>query len=172
MGGAAAGATSDVVSFDGVASVLAGDVLLVLWQAPVRIARVHWLTAEMERATAASPSGLLVLMLILPTSNPPDAECRAIAKETMLRLSKKLRLTVTVPLGDAFWTNIVRTIMRGMMLITGQSATQQVVASEREGLERIRQAGSASTPPTAHLSSLIDALFLRLDEPRAQPGPR
>lgn len=161
---------NDVLSFDGVASAIAGDVILGLWQRPARIARVRWFSERMDQVAATSPDGFIVLMLILPSSSPPDAETRAFAKVSMGKHGKKLRRLITVPLGDAFWTNIVRTIMRGMVMITGQSSTHDVVATERLALERLRQAASTKTPPAALLETLVDELFRALGETRARPA--
>jgi hypothetical protein len=151
--------------FDGLGATIRGDVLLVLWQAPSRRPRVQWASNQIGEAIKQNPDGIVVVHLILPTSSPPDKEARAEARMAFERHQKKTRQTITVPLGDAFWTNVVRSIMRGLLLVTGQSAVHQVAASVADAIDRVRASASARTPPAAELTNAVRELFDALGEP-------
>ena len=51
-----------------------------------------------------------------------------------------------MPLGGSLWLSVVRTIVRGVLIVSGQSRRQRVCGSVREGLSEIRLAASLETP--------------------------
>jgi hypothetical protein len=149
----------DVRVKNGVAMVVSGDALVALWQAPATAERWQWNFADLEQLARRSAAGTVVLDLILPSSSPPNAALRARMRQDFASLGPKLRKLVVVPLGDGLWLSIVRTIVRGTLLVAGQSRQQAVVATIDEGLDRIQQAASPDTPSRAELNAAVDALY-------------
>jgi hypothetical protein len=145
-----------------VASLEVGDTLLFLWRAPA--SRDGWLhhLNRIERTAASRPDGILLLSLILPESTPPNAELRQQMQADFRRLGAKLRRFVVVPLGDSIWLSIVRTIVRGTLLLGGQSARQRVSATLSQGLKEVRAAAGPETPSLPELEKAAVALFSAL----------
>lgn len=149
---------------DGVALLQMGDTLLVLWKAPA--SRDRWLhhMNRMETAAASRPNGILCVDLILAESTAPDAALRKQMQADFRRLGGKLRRFVVVPLGDSLWLSVVRTIVRGTLLLSGQSDRQRVTATVSQGLDEARAAAGPETPSTAELQQAVGALFSALGE--------
>ena len=147
---------------DGVAFLEVGDTLLCLWQAPA--SRDRWLHQmnRMEIMAATRPDGFLCVDLILAESSPPDAALRQQMQADFRRLGTKLRRFVAVPLGDSIWLSIVRTIVRGTLLLSGQSSRQRVTATVSRALEEIRAAGGPETPALPKLEQAVAVLFAAL----------
>jgi len=149
----------DVEIFDGVALTVVGDVILTLWHAPARLARMRWLGGHLDRLVLQQPGGVVVVQLILPSSSPPDRETRAEAEAIIRRHPKALRRLVSVPLGDTIWTQLVRSIMRGMMVILGRASLHVVVGTPRETVERVREVATGATPSATEISAAIGRLY-------------
>ncbi len=157
-------AMPDVAAGDGVAFVVHGDVVLTLWKEPARVARGRWLFDATERGIAERGSFVLI-QLILPSSSPPDGPMRAESSVRIKRWGERLRRVVSIPLGDALWISVVRTIMRAMFILQ-RNATTQVVASDiASGLRLVRDVSSVETPSFEALKSDIAALFVALKVP-------
>jgi hypothetical protein len=145
--------------FDGVAVCTAGDVLLMLWQAPSRLERARWMLGIAERLVKRHPDGIVMIQLVLRSSSPPDGATRADINERLKSHGHLVRRVVTVPVGDAFWSSIVRTMMRAMYLVTDQTRRQVVAATARAGVERVREVASPHTPSRALLLARIEELY-------------
>lgn len=154
---------------DGVALLQMGDTLLALWQAPM--AHERWLhhLNRMKTMAVSRAAGIVCLTLVMAESTPPDAALRQQMQAGLRGMSSTLRRVVVVPLGDSLWLSIVRTIARGLLLLSGQSQRQRVTATVREGLEEVRAAAGPETPSIAELEKGVAALFSALgtDLPRA-----
>jgi hypothetical protein len=145
--------------FDGVAVVAAGDVFIMAWRSAARLERTKWALGLAERLLEAHPNGITILTIALPTSSPPDKATRDALSEFVQRHTPKLRRIVTVAAGDALWGSIVRTVLRALFVVTGQSQLQAVTGTEHEGIDLIRQSGSAATPSHEALLSRVQELF-------------
>jgi hypothetical protein len=156
--------------FDGIALWSRGDTILIVWQTPARIHRLKWLFEQIDAVAARNLGGIVVLQLVLSTSSPPDGPAREENQVRMRRLGASLRRLVTVPLGDALWMSIVRAIMRGLTLVSGQSKSQFVASSEAEGLDLLMKAAGPSTPSRRELSTELDELYRALGVPRTAPA--
>src|SRR5690349_5361732 len=97
--------------FDGVGASTRGDLLLVVYKAAARVERTRWAFDVADELLAAHPAGIVGLMVVLPTADPPDAPARAENHTRFARLGPRLRRMVTVPVGNELRTMIVRTIM-------------------------------------------------------------
>ena len=153
-------------TFDETALLATGDVVLVLWKGAARAHRTRWLFEQIEGTVAAHPQGILVLQQVLPTSNPPDGPARDENHLRIRKLGSSLRRLVTVPLGDALWMSLVRTIMRALAVVSGQAKSHFVADTEAEGIDLLLKAASPSTPSRRDLVAGLDELYRALGVPR------
>jgi hypothetical protein len=100
---------------------------------------------------------VLVLQLIAQSSTPPDDEARKLARARFTSVGSALRLMVTVPLGDELWTIVVRTIMRGIFVVTGSSKSLRV-ATRADAIDVLYEAASETTPTRQEIEAAIDEL--------------
>lgn len=156
----------DVRVKDGIAVATAGDVVLVLWDAPSRAPRIRWIFDATEAQIRTIPEGVITLQLIRSTASPPDAEARAENARGLTRVGDRLRRLVTIPLGDDFWTTCVRTIMRGMFVLQGQSGRLVVSARVDMGITELLKAASSRTPSRRDIDSGVGQLFAAMGLPR------
>jgi hypothetical protein len=152
----------DVLAEDGVAVMGRGDTFSIVYQKAARVHRTRWLFERLEAFVAGRSGEVMVLMVVLPTADPPDAPTRAENAAGLKRLGSRLRRMVTAPVGDAFRTSIVRTIMRALAALQGKSGVHFVVNSVDEAVQRIRQAAGGKTPSLDQLHADLAALHRAL----------
>ena len=152
---------------DGVAAVELGNVLVAIWQHPATDARWDWMKAVMDRTAENSPGGFLMLDVTAATSSPPDAALRRRMQVDFKENLPRLRMLIVVALGDSLWVSVVRTIMRAVALLSGQSHRQVVVATVAEGVAVARKLGA--TASAAELTQAVDELS---DALGVHPPPR
>jgi hypothetical protein len=126
-----------VQALDGVGIACRGNLALIVYAADARLHRTRWLFDRMDELAARSPGGIVGLMIIAPHAGPPDGPTRRENSARLKVLGAKLRLLGTVALGDDFKVSIVRTVMRAMVMLSGQSARQFVATTEDEGIDRM-----------------------------------
>jgi hypothetical protein len=153
----------DVLAEDGVAVIGRGDTFCIVYQKAARLHRTRWLFERLEAFAAGRKGEVMVLMVVLPTADPPDGPTRAENAAGLKRLGPRLRRLVTAPVGDAFRATIVRTIMRALAALQGKSGVHFVVNSVDEAVQRIRQAAGAETPSVDQLHQDLDALHAALN---------
>ena len=154
---------SEIEVGDGVAYAVRGDVILVLWKAPSRLSRGRWLF-DATGKIASAMSSFAYVQIVLPSSSPPDKEMRTEASRWVERFASKLRTVVTVPIGDALWVNVVRTIMRAMFMLQGRASTHFVSDSVIGGVDKVRANATPETPSRDALLDACEALMRGLDE--------
>lgn len=152
---------------DGIAAAVRGDTMISLWSAPALLERVLWHAKRVEKLAHASEGGFVLVMIILPTASPPRGEARVESNALTDRLGAKARLVATVAIGNTLQINVVRGVMRAMLLLSGHSKKLVVTATEAEALERVASVAGAATPPRSDLVQCIDALYASLGLPRA-----
>ncbi len=140
-----------------------------MWKAPARIQRFRWLEPFVD-SIGKDYDTFVICQVILSSSDPPDAETRAAARRKFQQLENAMRRLVSVPVGDALWMSVVRTIMRGVAIVSGQRKMQTFAADVSEGIDQILAAGSGHTPPRKELERAIFALCEALDVPRSELG--
>jgi hypothetical protein len=148
---------------DGVAIVTRGDLLLVLYNEPARLARTRWAFDVADEFAAANPEGIVALMVVTATADPPDGPTRAENTARFRRIGPSLRRFVTVPVGDELRMMIVRTIMRGISILQGQLGTHVIEGSIDLGIARIRERASGRTPAHKTIQDDLRSLFAALD---------
>src|SRR5262245_50146277 len=97
-----------VAAEDGVAVLARRDAILIVYQAAARLHRTRWLFNRMNEYLGAHAEPCVVLMVVLPTADPPDRATRAENSAQLKRMGDRLRRLVTAPVGDAFRVSIVR----------------------------------------------------------------
>jgi len=153
--------TSGVASYDGVASIIRGDTISILWKAPARSLRARWLFDRVDRLAAQYPDGYLTLMIILPSSAPPDGPTVAESASRLARLSPGMKRTVIVIEGESVWQSIGRGVLRVLM---PSLRTRLVFAKDiHDGIARVAKAGSKHTPSVSELVEDVRALRAELD---------
>jgi hypothetical protein len=159
------GPEGKVLTFDGVAIVRRGDALLICYQKSASLQRTRWLFDVLDRAALLLPKGFLGFLLVLDTSDPPDGPTREENTNRLASLGPALRRMVTVPVGDALRTAIVRTMMRALNLALGHSKQRIVASTVDEGVTRLLEAASPKTPSRRQLKLDLDALYVALGVP-------
>jgi hypothetical protein len=147
---------------DGVAILARGNTISIVYQSAARLHRSRWLFDALDQLAAENPDGILGLMVILPTADPPDAATRAENSARLRKLGTALGLMVTVPVGDALWLSIVRTMMRALYVIQGKARAYVVSATLEEGLDRLLEAAGPLTPSREQIKRDLDALHAAL----------
>jgi hypothetical protein len=154
---------------DGIALVRTGDVLVAVWKLAATRERFDWLTEHLRTMADRWPS-FVVLQLIMSSSSPPDAPLRARVRAVMRELDGRMRFLVSVPLGDALWMTIVRTIMRGLTVISGQTGRTSVASTVSQGLDHVAAVAREATPTRDELIDAILAVLAALDVERREIG--
>jgi len=151
----------EVEAHDGIAAMARGDTLVTLWRAPARLDRWKWQHDKIAKLAAAKPSVILV-SLILASSDPPDGPMRARMQKDFRDLGDKLRQIVVVPLGSSMWMSVVRTIVRATLLLSGQAGRQSVAANLDDGLRRVAEFAGTETPTGPELRKMFAAMSTAL----------
>jgi hypothetical protein len=102
----------------GVALAVVGRVMLVLWRSTPTAERMRMLTRVTERMMAEFPDGYYQVQVIEPTSAPPASEQRKESARLIERMKGSARAIGFVIEGDDARASIVRTILRGMALLS------------------------------------------------------
>lgn len=157
--------------FDGIAVAVSGDLFVALWSAPGTLERMRWLGQRLDSFADGRGTGdMLMLMVVLPTSTPPEATARAESNAIVKRLGARARLVVTVPLGDSLWLLVVRTVMRTTFVLSGNSKQLSIANTEAEGIRQIVSARRDTTPGAAEIDAMLSGLYSRLGVVRVRPN--
>jgi serine/threonine protein kinase len=145
--------------YDGVALLTRGNAMLVVYQAPARFHRTRWVFDCADRLASRCPEGIVCLMIVLPTADPPDARTRAENARRFKKLGDTLRAMVTVPSGNSLWLNLVRSIMRGINAAQGTSSKFTVSDTIEQGISRLLESADTSLVQRPLLEAGVQALY-------------
>src|SRR6185503_1910707 len=95
-----------------------GDTIVVVWSEPATAPRWAWQQERVRNALAARQDAIWVIV-ILESSTPPNAALRARMQLDFRMVGPKLRRLVAIPVGTSLWMSVVRTIVRGVLLVSG-----------------------------------------------------
>jgi len=154
-----------VLVYDGVGMLFRGDTCLVVYQKAARIERTRWLFDVVENYLADHDTDLLAFLIVLPSADPPDAPTRQENSDRMKKIGPRVRKLVTLPIGNAFKVQLVRTVMRGLNAILGRSDREPIADTVDEGLEELLESASERTPSTRQIRDDIRAIYEALGEP-------
>lgn len=152
----------EVVVSDGFAFAHGGDTAVIVYKSPARVTRIRWIFDRIEEL-AARVGPLNGLLIVLPSSDLPDAQTRAENTRRMVELRGRLRRVVTVVLGDSMRVSLVRTIMRAMFLLQGMSRVQHIVNSVDEGLVTLLNDPTARMPSRPQIEATLSEIARRLE---------
>lgn len=147
---------------DGLVCVEAGDTLITLWMLPPTMERWVWHAERIQALSDKQRDGFLYMSIIASSSTPPDQAVRGRIQEDLRRWDKKVRKVVIVPFGDSVWLSLVRALIRTMLIVTGQSKQQSVVATTNGGIAEIIRNAGPNTPSQEDLQAIVDMLMPRL----------
>jgi hypothetical protein len=150
-----------VQTYDGVALATRGDTLVVLWNAPARLHRSRWVYDRADEFVATQEGGVLGLMILLPSADPPDSATRAENALRLRKLAPRVWRLTTVAVGDDFRHMVVRSVLRLMALPlgAGRALVEKTIAL---GIQRTVEVGSPATPSVAELYECTISLYLAL----------
>jgi hypothetical protein len=157
-----------VLTYDGVALASRGDVVTILWKAPARLLRARWLFDHLDRIVAEQPEGILTLMIILPTSAPPDRATAVESAGRLLKLRKSTRKAAVVVLGDSLWQSVAQAILRAFM--PWGSSRLVFSGTVDEGLTKMMKGAGTKTPKAAAIERDVRALYAALDPTLTNEG--
>jgi hypothetical protein len=158
------GPALEVVVSDGIAFAHAGDTALIVYASPARLLRTRWLFDRLDEMTARV-AHINILLIVLPSADVPDADTRAENTRRMGRLRGRLRRVITVVIGDSMRLTLVRTIMRAMFLVQGQSRVQSIVNTIDEGMELLLSTPTPNMPERAQLTAALTDISHQLQCP-------
>jgi hypothetical protein len=153
-----------IQTLDGVAFFARGDLALVVYQRAARLHRTRWLFDRLDEHAASVPGGILVLLVVLPSADPPDGPTRQENTLRTRKLAGALRRLVTVPVGDAFRVAVVRTVMRALAILQGNRRTHFISETIVEGISKAMEAATPDTPTRAKILEDLEALHSALGE--------
>jgi hypothetical protein len=154
-----------VLIHDGVGMLRRGDTCLIVYRETARLERTRWLFDVVDEMLDGASFDLLALLIVLPTAGPPDTATHQENYRRMRKIDPRVRRLVTVAVGDAFKTSIVRAVMRGLNVVLGHSGTRFVADSVQAGLARLLELKSPRTPKPEQLVTDLRAIYLSLGEP-------
>ncbi len=155
-------------SYDGVAVSRRGDTAVILYKAPARILRSRWLYDLLDRIVAQEPDGILALMIILPTSAPPDRATSVENATRAFKLRGAVRRAVVVIPGDLVWQRVARGVMRTFMPWTSRRLAYASTAED--GIAKLLEAAGRKTPKRAAIERDLRALYAELDPTLVNEG--
>jgi len=155
-----------VLRNDGVALAARGDVLTVLYKEPARLHRSRWVYDMADRLVERTQQGIAMLMIVLPTCDPPDAPTRAENSSRLRKLGPSLRRQVTVPVGNDLSRSIVRSVVRATAVLQGgQGGPSRLVLSDtlEEGIARLLESATHMSPSFDRIADDVSVLCTHLD---------
>ena len=155
-------ASLEVVVSDGFAFAHGGDTAVLVYKAPARLQRIRWTFDRIEEL-ADREAPINGLLIVLESSDLPDAASRAENTRRMVELRGRLRRVVTVVLGDSMRVSLVRTVMRAMFLLQGMSRVQHIVSSVDDGLTNLLSDPTPKMPTRAQLEATLAEMARRLE---------
>lgn len=152
----------DLQVLDGVAVAMSRDAFISMWAHSATLNRVRWHGALLEQHVSKHRGKAVGLMIIQPTAAPPQGEARVESNAIVRRIGPNMQLAVTAALGDTLQMQVVRTIMRGMFLLSGNMKRHQVVSTELEGIERLVAMTEPAVPSRLELEAMVRSLHQAL----------
>ena len=137
----------------------------LLRRSGLEVIEARWLFDVVENYLLDHDTDLLAFLIILPSADPPDAPTRQENTDRMRKIRRRMRMLVTVPIGNAFKANLVRAVMRGLNFLLGQSDTRSIADTVDDGLDALLENASARTPPARQIREDLGVIYQALGEP-------
>ena len=136
-----------------------GDVGLVLWHGDPTLAANRWLLGHIVSARRAGHPYRIGLQLIAEQAPLPDAETRRFVQAMFKEELPHIHRFINAPLGDSMKQSLVRTVLRGMAMISDKSRAVVIASTLEEALDMASAVASAETPPRSVLRRTVDEMF-------------
>ena len=120
----------------GLAMTVVGVTLLLFWRVTASVARWLWQIGHVRLLAERYPQGVIIVSVILESSTAPNGALRKRMQADFKALGPAMRRMVAAPVGNSFWLSVVRTIVKGVMIMSGQSDRQRVAESLEQGIRR------------------------------------
>jgi hypothetical protein len=151
---------------DGVAIARRGDVFTVLWKAPARMDRIQWMFDAADEFASKTSQGVLALVIILPSSSPPDAATVVGCIKRLRKLGPATRRQASVAVGGGIWRAVVWSVFRATRLpVLRRTGGATISATIEEGIASLLERRSPATPSFAQIRADVVALYQVLDVP-------
>lgn len=151
-----------IETYDGIVFGSDGDAVVVLFVYGNTLTRSKWAWQRVNQVIARHGSAATML-IVTPGTPPPSSDARADSVEQFRRARDKIRCFITVVEGDALWLNIVRTVNRAIVFLSGLSDVSTVEATERAGLDAYLRFATPNTPSRAALEALIKQMRVQAE---------
>ena len=152
----------DLQVLDGVAVAISRGAFISMWQRSATLNRVRWHGALLEQHVSKHRGKAVGLMIVEPSAAPPQGEARVESNAIVRRVGPNIQLVVTVALGDTLQMQIVRTVMRGMFLLSGNMKRHLVVSTEDEAIDRLLAMTEPAVPSRLELEAMVRSLHQAL----------
>jgi hypothetical protein len=160
---------AEILVSDGVALSLRGDAMCVLWRAPATMTRIQWLFDMTDRLLPRRPDGIVVLVVILPTSHPPDYAGSLECIRRLRTILPSVRRQSTVALGGAVWQRVVLSVHRAMNLpVRPRNRRWTISATLETGIARLMERAGSMTPSLGEVRGDVLALYDSLHVPESE----
>lgn len=150
---------------DGVASVSAGDAVVVLWRDGAAAHRIRWVRARAEARRAHHGPSVIIVQLVLPSASPPGLSELGEIRSGLQSVGPGSRCLALVPLGDGRWHGVVRHLLRAGLVVMRRSDDIRVVDTLADTHALWRRVASPATPTPELLHSGVQSLFEALRVP-------
>jgi hypothetical protein len=161
---------------DGLAVRMRGDAFVALWKAPARMDLLEWEFDIVDRFVAERPNGIVALIVLLPSSSPPNVATVLRIIQRIDRTRVSTRRQSTVALGGGVWLSVVQNVHDAITKHLTPGGARIVFSSTiQNGIARLLEMASPETPSDEAIREDLCALFEALDldpPPDAMPASR
>jgi hypothetical protein len=154
-------------AFNGVGVAMRGTAFVVLYVADARVHRTRWVFDRADELALVT-SDIHCLLVIDTSRGFPDGTTRAENARRFKSHQSRLRILVTVPLGDALRVILAKAILRTMALVLGDASLHRIASTEEEGVAILRKSMGPDAPSAEEL--LGDLARLRALVGESMPG--
>jgi hypothetical protein len=132
---------------DGVAVVVRGDLFCTVWREPARVQRIRSTFDMLDELIARQPAGVVILMVVLPTADPPDKAAREENDRRLRLFGPNVRTFSTVVVGDALRQVLIRGVIRAMVLPHQSTLLRSTLDATLDGgIRNVMASASPRTP--------------------------
>jgi serine/threonine protein kinase len=160
----------DIAVREGVAIATAGDAFVAVWRSAALIDLIKWQFDLADRFVATKPDGIVALIILQPSSAPPDAQTALECIRRLRALAPKTRRQATVALGGGLWLVMVQDVHRIMASYMPARQWRMTLSSSiHDGIASLLEKGGPDTPSHEDLFERVVALHeaLELEPPAA-----
>lgn len=156
----------------GVAINVVGRVMLVIWRDVPTAARMQMLTRITERMLRDCADGFYQVQVIEANSPPPASEQRKESARLLERMRGAAKGIAFVIEGDGARSAIVRTILRGMSMLSRGGAPKFFYAHVKEALAWLGPAAELGPLQVHQIERTLDSMRHSISSAQAQLAQR